>query len=114
MDIKALIFSAVALAGTAGLLWTGLTTADAERHGYPSGHEQEEVRSLMQQGDILPLEQILQKARQQHTGKVLETELEKDDDRYIYEIELLDESGEVRELEFDATTGELIKEERED
>jgi uncharacterized membrane protein YkoI len=114
MDIKAIIFSGIALAGTAGLLWAGLTTADAGRHDDPSGHEQEEVRSLTQQGDILPLEQILQEARQHHAGKVLETELETDDDRYIYEIELLDESGEVWEMEFDATTGKLLKQERED
>ena len=110
MDIKTLIFSAIALAGTAGLLWTGLTTADAERHG----HEQEAVRSLTQQGDILPLEQILEAARQHHAGKVLETELEREDDRYIYEIELLDEGGTVWEMEFDATTGELLKQEQED
>lgn len=114
MDIKTIIFSAIALAGTAGLLWTGLTTADAERHDHGSDHEQEEVRSLTQQGDILPLEQILEAARQRHAGKILETELEREDDRYIYEIELLDEGGAVWEMEFDATTGELLKQEQED
>lgn len=114
MDIKAIIFSAIALAGTTGLLWTGLTTADAGRQGHDSDHEQEEVRSLTQQGDILPLEQVLQAARQQHAGRILETELERDDGRYIYEVELLDDSGEVWEMEFDAATGELLKKERED
>lgn len=114
MNIKVIIFSGIALAGTAGLLWTGLTTADAERHDHDPGHEQEEVRSLTQQGDILPLEQVLQAARQQRTGRILETELERDDGRYIYEFEILDESGQVWEMKFDASSGELLEEERED
>ena len=73
-----------------------------------------QLASLAQQGDILPLEQILQTAREHHTGRVLETELEREGDRYVYEIELLDESGQVWELEFDAATGELLKREQED
>lgn len=114
MDIKTIVFSCLALAGTSSLLWTGLTTADPGGEDHHSDHEQEEVRSLAQQGDILPLEQILQTAREHHTGRVLETELEREGDRYVYEIELLDESGQVWELEFDAATGELLEMEQED
>ena len=67
MDIKVIVFRTLALAVTSGLLWTGFTAADNE-HGahleqYESEHEA--VRELMQQGDILPLEQILEQARQQ-------------------------------------------------
>jgi uncharacterized membrane protein YkoI len=114
MDFKTIVFSVLALAGTGTLLWTGLTTADPGGEDHHSDHEQEEVRSLAQQGDILPLEQILQTAREHHNGRVLETELEREGDRYVYEIELLDEGGQVWELEFDAATGELLKKEQED
>ena len=114
MPIKTVIFSAIALAGTAGLLWTGLTTAGSDPAGdYESGEEQETIRSLTQQGDILPLERILDSARKHHEGKVLETELERDDGRFIYEIEILRDDGRVREMKFDASTGELLEDEEE-
>ena len=116
MDIKVIVFSVVALAGTSGLLLTGFTAADNEHDAYPEEHESEHeaVRELMQQGDILPLEQILEQARQHRTGRVLETELERKRGGYIYEVEILDDSGEVWEMEFDAASGELLKQEQED
>lgn len=116
MDIKVVVFSVLALAGTTGLLWAGFTAADNERGTRPDEYESEHeaVRELMRQGDILPLEQILEQARRQHPGRVLETELERERGGYIYEVEMLDDSGEVWELEFDAATGELLKQEQED
>jgi uncharacterized membrane protein YkoI len=75
--------------------------------------EYDEVRSLQQRGAILPLQQILERARRYHEGRVLETELEQKGERYIYEIELVDDQGQVWELKFDAASGELLKEKRE-
>lgn len=116
MNIKTVIFSTLALAGTSGLLWTGFTAADAERGEHSEEHESEHeaVRELAQQGDILPLEQILERARQNRAGRVLETELEQKRGRYIYEIEMLDDNGEVWEMKFDAASGELLEQELED
>jgi uncharacterized membrane protein YkoI len=114
MQTRSIIFSLIAVAGTAGLLWTGLTTADAERGGHEAEQDQETAQRLTQQGDILPLERILEQARQHRDGRILETELEREYGRYLYEIELLDETGRVYEMKFDAATGELIKEELED
>ena len=116
MNIKRVMFSTLARAGTSGLLWTGFTASDAERgeHSEEYESEHEAVRELAQQGDILPLEQILERARQHRTGRVLETELEQKRGRYIYEIEMLDDNGEVWEMKFDATSGELLGQEQED
>jgi len=120
MDIKAVVFSVLALAGTAGLLWTGFTAVDTEHGEHPEEHEEEHesgygaVGEPQPEGDILSLEQILEQARQHRPGRVLETELERKGGRYIYEIELLDDGGEVWEMKFDATSGELIKEKQED
>ena len=59
---------------------------------------------------ILPLEQLLQQALDRYPGaKLLEAELEEKHDIYIYEVELLTAEGVVRELDFSATTGQLIK-----
>lgn len=129
MDIKAIILSAVAVLGTAGLLWTGFNAAgNAQRehedheheHRYDardaqrdSSEEHEQVRLLQQQGDILSLEQILERARSHRQGRVLEAELKRKRDRYIYEVELVDDGGEVWEMKLDAISGELLKQERE-
>jgi len=118
MDIKVIVFSAIALAGTAGLLLTGLGGSGSEhREDDAEGHEEREhaaVRSIGQAGDILSLEQILQTARQQHAGRVLETELEEGRGGMVYEVEILDANGEVWEMKFDARSGELLGEEQED
>jgi uncharacterized membrane protein YkoI len=79
---------------------------------YSSG-EYDEVRSLQQRGAILSLQHILERARRYHEGRVLETELERKGERYIYEIELVDDQGQVWELKFDAGSGELLKEKQE-
>lgn len=73
-----------------------------------------EARRLVEQGKIQPLESILQQVRAVRPGRVLEIELEREHGRHVYEIELLDESGQVWELEMDAVTGEILEQELED
>jgi uncharacterized membrane protein YkoI len=62
----------------------------------------------------MPLEGILEQVRARHPGRILEVELEKDDGRYIYEIEVLDSEGKVWEMEIDAGSGEILETELED
>lgn len=76
--------------------------------------DHDEVRKLMQQGDILPLETILDKAQARHAGRAVETRLEEKHGKLVYEVEILDDKGEVWEMKFDARTGTLLKEEQED
>ena len=75
--------------------------------------DQERVRELVKSGEIMPLEQLLQKVISQEMAKLrlLEVELEHEDGRLVYELELVDEQGVVRELLFDAKTGEALGEE---
>lgn len=72
------------------------------------------ARRLSESGEILPLEKILRVAKSHKNGKVLETELERRNNRYIYEVEILDENSQVWEIKLDAKTGKLIKLERDD
>lgn len=67
------------------------------------------ARKLVSSGQILPLEEIHEKAQLIKPGKIIETELENKKGKYIYEIELVDDTGLVWELKFDANTGNLIK-----
>ncbi len=76
--------------------------------------DQLEARRLVEEGSIRPLEEILQRVRAQRPGRILEVELEKEDERYIYEIELLDEDGVVWEMVIDAESGEVLNTELED
>jgi len=120
MKIKAAIFSAIAVLGTAWLLWVGYQGMDSQQQGHeeddeteqvgerPGMREHDAVRAIRQRGDILSLDRILQAAREQHPGRVLESELEQKDGRYVYEVELVDDQGRVREMKFDARTGEML------
>ncbi|AWT11420.1 PepSY domain-containing protein [Stutzerimonas frequens] len=74
--------------------------------------DQDEALRLRREGLIMPLEALLQRALEHHPGaSLLEAELEEEDGRYVYEIELLTTQGVARELEFDARDGRLIKDE---
>ena len=72
------------------------------------------IRQLQRSGEILSLEQIFDKARRVKPGRIVDVDLDKDDGRYVYEIELLESSGKVWEMEFDARTGELLELEQDD
>lgn len=77
-------------------------------------NDAEKARQLTDSGAILPLEQILEQTRQEFPGRVIEIELDREDGRHIYELEIVDPEGRVWELEIDAATGELLEKERED
>lgn len=76
--------------------------------------DHERVRRLLEQGRIVPFEQILEQVRSRHAERLLEVELEEKDQRLIYEIEIVDPEGVVWELKYDAVSGMLIKEEKDD
>ncbi len=77
--------------------------------------DQDEALHLRQEGVILPLEQLLQSALGRYPGaRLLEAELEEDDDIYVYEVELLTSEGVVREIKLDAARGTLLKDEEDD
>ena len=71
---------------------------------------QGEIWELRQQGHILSLTEILARGGLS-SGRLIKTELERKDGRLIYELEYL-LGGEVRELTFDARTGDLLGEGR--
>ncbi len=76
--------------------------------------EHDRARRLVDEGQILPLESLLEQVRTERPGRVLEVELEEKRHGLIYEIEILDAEGRVWELKYDARTGELLEHEQED
>ncbi len=99
------VFMAAGMALVSGLvLAADLAQAD--------GHDR--ARQLMDAGEIVPLGEIVGRINEQRDGRILEVELDQQDGDYIYEVELLNAKGQVRELKYDARSGELIGDEKDE
>ena len=69
------------------------------------------VRALVERGEILPLEEILETQQTGRGGRIIEIELEQERGAYVYEIKVLRPDGRYRELKIDARTGEVARRE---
>ncbi len=76
--------------------------------------DHDKARILREAGEILPLEDILRELAKEYPGKVLEVELEREKGRIVYELEVLNNAGEVHKFYIDAKTGKLLKVKRDD
>lgn len=97
-------FNVIVFVGLILILSPGAGLADGDH---------DRAKQLKEAGEILSLEQVIETAKRDHPGQLLEAELEEKKGRFIYELELLDEEGIVWELKYDAKSGELLKEKRE-
>jgi len=82
-----------------------------ERHGQDwedDGHSHDHARRARERGEILTLSEVYARAAAQVPGRVLEAELEERHGRWVYELEILDSRGGLRELELDARTGLVL------
>lgn len=76
--------------------------------------DHDEVRSLQRSGHIVAFERVLETVKRLHpNARILEVELERKRERYIYELEVLGSKGIAYELKIDAATGEALSQERE-
>lgn len=71
--------------------------------------EHEEARKALEQGLVRPLEEIIAEARKHVQGDLIEVELEQEDGRYIYELEFIQPSGQIIELQLDAKSMAIIE-----
>ena len=77
-------------------------------------YDHNRARKLVQSGNILPLETILENLKKRTSGRILEVEMKRKKGIFIYEVELVNEQGVVKEFVFDASNGKLLKEKVED
>lgn len=70
--------------------------------------DQDRARQAVQSGQILPLNKVLTQVEAQHPGQVLEVELEQKGGRWLYEIKVIDATGQMMRLHVDATTGAIL------
>ena len=70
--------------------------------------DHDRARQALESGEILPLNIVLERVNLDTPGRVLEVELERKDERWVYEIKLLRQGGSVVKLRADASNGMVI------
>jgi len=111
--MKTMIFSLAALSLMAVLLIrAGKAMSDTE--WLSAEDDQDEAYERVHGGEILPLAEILERHAPRVQGRLLDAELESEDGRMVYELEVLDADSRIRELSIDAVSGKLLSSETED
>ena len=88
------------------LLACSLFTAPA----WAGSHGDHELAlQAVQSGQVLPLTTVLERLAREHPGQVLEVELERKAQQWIYEIKLLSTDGQLMKLKLDAGTAEILR-----
>ncbi|HEX6017130.1 MAG TPA: PepSY domain-containing protein [Burkholderiaceae bacterium] len=72
--------------------------------------DQDRVRDAVRAGEVMPFDALRERLRRSHPGDVLELELERENERWIYEVKLLQPDGRIVKLEVDARSGEVLRE----
>jgi uncharacterized membrane protein YkoI len=101
---RLLVERAPALPGRAAVLALALA-------GGATADDYEEAYRLRERHEILPLDELLQRAGLPPRARILEIETELEHGRRVYEIELLDGDGRIRELTIDARSGTVLSDE---
>lgn len=74
-----------------------------------------ETVELSNSGAIMPFDKLNEAALAQHpNANILDTELEESYGRYIYQVDVRDVEGQKWEIELDAQTGEVLKNQQDD
>lgn len=90
------------------------TAQDDDDDDANDAREHYEAREALRLGQILPLDKIIEAVRKEIAGDIIEIEFERNDGRYVYELEIIDPSGRVVEVEVDARTAEILEREEDE
>jgi len=93
------------IAALLGVAAAGTVYADDVPHQH--------VPQLVKDGTIQSLETLDKVALDKHPqAQITDTELENEYGRYIYQVELRDAQGQEWDVDIDASTGDVLKDER--
>lgn len=70
--------------------------------------DHDRARQALEAGEILPLKTVLEKVDRDTPGQVMEVELERHKERWVYEIKLLRPGGSLVKLKVDARDGTIM------
>lgn len=95
------------LALVVGIISPSLVLADREP-------DTDTVRRWVEAGKVLPLDDLLARHQDRIPGRMLDMEVEQEHGRIVYELEFIDERGQVYKVYVDAQTGEWLGKEPDD
>ena len=95
-------------AGIAGLLITGVSLTAFSGQGKD---EDDNSPQIINQA-TLNINQAITIALADVPGKVIQAEIERDDGKLFWEVEVLDGSNQVYQLEIDANNGQVLEKEK--
>ena len=106
---------ATAGAGAARLLAVLLLALGLALPGAPllADEDHDDATRLRRSGEILPLQEVLKRS-QRGRKRVLDVELGRKRNGYVYEVESLDKKGRVRKDYYDAKTGKRMRSKHKD
>ena len=87
--------------------------AYAAQEGGRSG-DHDDARRAVEMRQALPLTRIMEIAQTAVPGEIIEVELDRKHDRLIYEVDILTQTGRLRQVEIDAQSGAVLEVEDED
>lgn len=70
--------------------------------------DQDHARAAVQAGEALPLNQVLSRLGGRYPGRLIDADLRRDGNRWIYRIRLLDGNGTERRLVVDARSADVL------
>lgn len=86
----------------------------AAEQGRGRSGDHDDARRAVELRQALPLTRIMEIAQHAVPGEIVKVELDTKHDRLIYEIDILTQTGRLREVELDAETGAVLEVEDED
>ncbi|WP_295557608.1 PepSY domain-containing protein [uncultured Hyphomicrobium sp.] len=84
------------------------------RAGDDDARDQEMARRALLEGRIKSLAEITEIVKPKLPGTILGVELEIEKGRFIYEFDVVDQNGKLKEVDVDAATAEILKIEDDD
>jgi uncharacterized membrane protein YkoI len=87
----------------------GLLVAAGPAHAGKGDHDR--ARAALERGEVLPLATILERLEAVIDGEIIAAEFDRDDGRWLYEIEYIDRNGRIIELVVDAADGRVLERE---
>jgi uncharacterized membrane protein YkoI len=82
------------------------------RGGHEDDHDR--ARRAFEQGEVLPLAEILARVRGELGGEVVGVSFEREHDRWVYEFKVIGAGGRLVEVYIDAATAEVLEREEDD